>query len=152
MEIFVDSREKKFNHIIKYFDQHGIKYSIIKLDVGDYCVSDNNKLVIDRKSGLEEIARNLLNKSDSARFWREIRRSHEQGVKLVVLIESGRTVKTINDVSHWKSQYSPVTGRRMLDEMIRLEFSYGVRWAFCDKRSTGRKIVEILTGQEQTRL
>jgi hypothetical protein len=65
-----------------------------------------------------------------------------------VLIESGRTAKTINDVAHWKSQYSPVTGRRMLDEMIRLEFSYGCIFKFCDKRSTGRKIIEILTGEE----
>ena len=63
----------------------------------------------------------------------------------MVLIESGRTVKNINQVVRWKSKYSPVTGRRLIDEMIRLEMAYGIRWAFCDRRSTGRRIVEILS-------
>ena len=70
-------------------------------------------------------------------------------MKLVVLIESGRSCQNINEVSKWKSKYSPVTGRRLLDEMVRLEMSYCVRWVFCSRRSTGRMIVEILTGKEQ---
>ena len=52
----------------------------------------------------------------------------------------------INDVPKWKSRYSQVTGRRLIDEMIRLEMSYGVRWAFCSKQSTGKRIMEILNG------
>lgn len=154
MKCIVDSREKwtqpnnADTHIKDYFDRHGIEYEVRKLDVGDYQIDGNPLLTVDRKQSLQEISRNLMNRHDSSRFWREVRRSHEQGIKLVVLIESGRTAKTINDIAHWKSQYSPVTGRRMLDEMIRLEMSYGVRWAFCDKRSTGSKIIEILTGEE----
>lgn len=148
MKILIDSREKKFEHITRYFDQHSVEYEIKKLDVGDYSDSENGRIVIDRKSGLEEISRNLLNKSDSQRFWREIRRSHEQGIKLVILVESGRTVKSINDVPKWRSKYSQVTGRRLIDEMIRTEFSYGVRWCFCDRRSTAKRIIEILSGGE----
>ena len=106
-------------------------------------------ITVDRKHSLQELSSNLLNKADSARFWREVRRCHERGIQLVVLIESGRTVKTINDMVYWKSKYSGVNGRRLIDEMIRLEMSYGVRWAFCDRRSTGRRIIEILTGKEK---
>lgn len=148
MKILIDSREKKFEHITRYFDRHSVEYEIKKLDVGDYADSENGRIVIDRKSGLEEISMNLLNKSDSQRFWREIRRSHEQGIKLVILVESGRMVKNINDVVRWKSKYSTVTGRRLIDEMIRTEMAYSVRWVFTDRRSTARRIIEILSGKE----
>lgn len=142
-----DSREKKNEHIKAYFDKHGIDYEVRKLDVGDYQIDGNPGIVIDRKQSMEEISRNLLNKSDSSRFWKEVRRAHEQHIKLVVLIESGPAVLDINQVPKWRSKYSPVTGRRMIDEMIRLEMSYGVRWVFCSKRSTGKTICEILEGK-----
>ena len=154
MKLWIDSREKwtqpnsTDTHIWGYFDRHGIEYEVKALSCGDYQLADNPNLAIERKMSLEEISRNLMNAKDSGRFWREVRRSHEQGIKLVVLIESGRTVKTINDVVLWKSKYSPVTGRRLIDEMIRCEFSYGVVWKFCDRRSTGKQIIDILTGKE----
>ena len=66
----------------------------------------------------------------------------------MILCECGGKVKTINDVPKWRSKYSPVTGRRLVNEMIRLEMAYGVVWRFCDRRSTGKRIVEILSGQD----
>ena len=150
MVLLEDTRNKVGSHenVKRYCENHGIEIVRVKLDVGDYMLPDGN-ITVDTKQDLLELSRNLMNRADSSRFWREVRRAHEQGIKLVVLIESGRTVKTINNVARWKSKYSPVTGRRLLDEMIRLEMSYGVRWALCDKRSTGRRIIEILTGQEK---
>ena len=149
MILLEDTRNKVGSHenVKRYCESHDISIVRTKLDVGDYMLPDG-KITVDTKQDLLELSRNLMNRADSSRFWREIRRSHEQGIKLVVLIESGRTAKTINDVAHWKSKFSGVRGRDLVDEMIRLEFSYGVRWAFCDKRSTGRKIIEILTGEE----
>ena len=149
----IDSREQwtqsrsKDVHIRNYLDRHGIEYEVRKLDVGDYMLDENPKLCIDRKHNLEEVARNLMNRSDSARFWREVRRAHESGVQLVILVESGPSVLSINDVPKWKSKYSQVTGRRIINEMVRLEMSYGVRWAFCSKTSTGKRIMEILNGK-----
>lgn len=149
MKIIVDSREKwtqpnsADTRIRDYFDRHGIAYAVQKLDVGDYALN-GTKTVIDRKQSLEELSRNLLNRSDSSRFWREVRRAHEQGIKLIVLCEHGGKIKTIRDVAGWKSKYSPASGRRLLDEMVRLEMSYGVRWVFCGKRSTGKMIVQLL--------
>lgn len=101
---------------------------------------------VDTKENLEEISRNLMNHSDSSRFWNEIRRSKELGIKLIILVEAGPAVKNINDVARWKSRFSSVTGRRLLEEMIRVEYSYGVIWKFCSKQSTAKKIIEILEG------
>lgn len=152
--LIVDSREQwtqarsKDLHIKRYLDRHNIQYEIRKLDCGDYMTEDNPILTVDRKQSLEELARNLMNKSDSSRFWREVRRAHASGIKLVILVESGPAVLSINDVPKWKSKYTQVTGRRLIDEMIRLEMSYGVRWEFCSKASTGKRIMEILEGQK----
>lgn len=151
--LIVDSREQwtqsrsRDVHIKRYLERHNIEYEIRKLDCGDYMLDDNPLLTVDRKQSLEELSRNLMNRSDSSRFWREVRRAHAGGIQLVVLVESGPAVLNINDVPKWKSRYSQVTGRRLIDEMIRLEYSYSVRWAFCSKKSTGKRIMEILEGK-----
>ena len=52
--ILVDSREKQWEHIRKYFDDNNIDYQFpIKLDTGDYIDSDNDKIIIDRKANLQ---------------------------------------------------------------------------------------------------
>lgn len=150
MILLVDSREKwtqkgsTDRHISAYLERRGIEYKIQKLDVGDYAVEGVPDIVVDRKQSLGECASNLLTKKDSSRFWREVRRAHEQGIKLVILVESGVQAKTINDVAKWRSPYSRVTGRMLINEMVRVEMAYGVVWKFCDRRSTGRRIIEIL--------
>ena len=152
MILLVDSREKwtqqnsTDRHISAYLERRGIEYKVQKLDVGDYALEGNPHIVVDRKQDLSECASNLLTKRDSSRFWREVRRAHEQGIKLVILVESGATAKTINDVAKWRSPYSRVTGRMLINEMVRVEMAYGVVWKFCDRRSTGRRIIEILDG------
>ena len=153
MKILCDSREhwtqpnSTDTHIRGWFDRHGIEWEVRKLDVGDYMTEGNPLVTVDRKQSLEELSRNLMNRADSSRFWREVRRAHEQHIQLVVLIECGRTVKTVPDVVNWHSKYSPVSGRKLLDEMIRVEYAYGVIFRLCDRRSTARRIIEILSEQ-----
>ena len=130
-----------------YFQRHGIEYDVRKLDCGDY-MYPGGKISVDRKGSLSEIATNLMNRSDSARFWREVRRAKESGIQLIVLIECGSQYRTIRDVAAWKSKYSPVTGRVLMNEMTRAEYAYGVQFRFCDKRSTGKKILELLTEEK----
>ena len=148
MVLIEDTRNKEGKHanVHRYCEKHGIEIVRQCLEVGDYMLPDG-KISIDTKEHLQEVASNLLNRRDSSRFWREVRKSRELGIKLVVLCEHGGQVKTINDVVKWRSKFNQVTGRRLVDEMIRLEMSYGVRWVFCDKRSTGRLIMEILEGK-----
>ena len=146
--IVVDSREKKNSHILKYFIKHDIDYVIQKMDVADYQIQGKENLVIDRKQNLDELARNLTNRSDHARFWKEVRRAKERNIKMIVLCEHGGQIKDIKSVASWNSKYSPVSGRHLMEEIYRVHIAYGVDFLFCDKRSTGRKIIELLGGSE----
>lgn len=151
MVILCDSREKwtqansTDTHIKSYFERHGIEYKVRKLDCGDYMLDGQPNITVDRKQSLLELSRNLLNLGDASRFWREVRRAHEQKIKLVILIEDGRTCKTVQEVKNWHSKYSPASGRKLLAEMFRVEMAYGVEFQLCDRRSTARRIIEILS-------
>lgn len=144
--VIVDSREKKNSHILKYFIQHDIDYTIKKMDVADYQIEGKDSLVIDRKQNLDELSRNLTNRSDHARFWKEVRRAKERKLKMIVLCEHGGQIKDIKSVANWNSKYSPVSGRHLMEEIYRVHIAYGVEFIFCDKRSTGRRIIELLGG------
>ena len=140
--IFVDSREKKNQHITSYFQSQGIEYSVKALSTGDYMDSERPDTTIDRKQNLEELSGNIC--TANGRFWREVRRSHEEGLKMIVLIEHGGKIKTMNDVPKWHSRYSKVTGKRLYNEMFRIHVAYNVEFLFCDKRNTGKRILELL--------
>lgn len=148
--LLVDSREKwtqgrsEDAHLREYFDRHEIPYLIRKLDVGDYAIP-GGRIVVDRKQNLDEVAKNLLNVRDHARFYREVRRARDSGLQLVILIEHGPTVKKMEDVRTWRSKWSGASGYSLYREMRRAELAYKVRWEFCSKRSTAKRIIEILT-------
>lgn len=146
--ILVDTREKKWTHIQQYFDIRDLPYKTQKLDVGDYVQSNNLSLVIDRKRNLDECAQNLCSK-DSSRFWRELRRAKEQGIHLIFLVEHGGQIKSVKDVPKWRSKYSNIKGTWLANEMFKTHIAYGVEWKFCDKRSTGKRIVELLSGDSR---
>lgn len=145
MIILEDTRNKmgKHDNIKKYCDANGIKIVRTKLDVGDYQIPGGN-VAIDTKRNLNELATNLTSRDDHARFWREVRRAKECGIKLIVLCEHGGQIHGIQDVAGWKSKYSTVSGRSLMEEIYKCHISYGVEFLFCDKRSTGRRIVELL--------
>ena len=150
MTLLCDSREKwtqqerpPANSIGDWFLRHGINYHVQKLDVGDYML-EGGSVTIDTKQDLEEVSRNLMNRADHARFMKEVRRAQESGLRLVVLCRHGGKIKSIRDVAGWHSKYSPVSGRDLMNEMFRVHISYGVEFLFCDKRTTAKKILEIL--------
>ena len=147
MYIF-DTREKKNDHIKAYFDRHGIAYREEGLKVGDYMI-EGGKVSVDRKQNLSELATNLMNRQDRSRFWKEVRRAREQGIKLIVLCEHGGKIRSIPDIAQWHSPYSPVDGKALMREVYRVHISYAVDFIFCDKRSTGKRIVELLGGEKE---
>lgn len=144
MKIIVDTREKKHSHILKYFALHDVDYEEKKLDVADYQIEGKSDIAVDRKQNLDELARNLLNRADHSRFWKEVRRAKEQGIKMIILCEHGGQIKSIPDVANWHSKYSPVSGRALMDEIYRVHIAYGVEFLFCQKKSTGKRILELL--------
>ena len=141
--IIADTREKRNEHILRYFDRHGIDYEIRKLDVGDY-MFEGGAISVDTKRSVDELAANMLNRNDHARFLREAKRAADSGVKLIVLLETSK-YKAIPDLREWRSKYSGITGRALMDAVYKTHIAYGVEFLFCPKISTGRRIIELLS-------
>lgn len=141
--IICDTREKANQRILQYFDAHKIPYVNQKLETGDYMESEKMNVTIDRKQNLGELLRNMCS-PDKSRFWREIRRSQKERIKFIILCEHGGKYKTIKDVAEYKDKYSKVSGRELMNRMYAAHIAYGVEFLFCDKRSTGKRIAELL--------
>lgn len=141
--IIVDSREKKWDHIRTYFERSGVPYKDrIKLDAGDYFNPDYPYVVIDRKSGFEEVCANLIpGKDNYHRFVKECRRAFKRRIRLVVLIESKYGKDT--DVTKWKSRFSKCDGTWLLKEMKQVSTMYGVAWRFVEKERIAEEILRI---------
>ena len=143
---YFDTLEKKNNHIKKYFDKHNIPYTLQRLPTADYWNDENPNVVVDRKRNLNEVAQNLCS-PDSSRFWKEVRRAYRDKQKFIVLIEHGPSIKSLADVSQWTSKYSKISGSRLQAEMYRVGIAYNIQFEFCSKQSTGKRIVELLSGK-----
>ena len=151
--IIVDTREKPraIRAILAEFDRQGVVYVRRALSFADY--ADPEKLpgiVIDRKQNLLEVCSNVV--QGRARFVREIERCNRAGCNMVVLIEHSPQIRKLEDVIGWKNprlKVSPlaVSGERLFRIMKAMELRYGIEWQFCGKRSTGKRIIEILEGQ-----
>ena len=149
MTIQVDTREKAkaIKQILRTFDAEGIKYYSSKLIVGDYMNMDNPRLIVDRKQNLLEVCNNVC--QDHERFRAELIRAKEIGIKLVVLVEHGEGIESLEDVIFWQNprlSKSPkaINGDRLYKIMRTIERKYGCAFAFCDKRNTGKEIMRIL--------
>ena len=143
-KFYFDSREKKNEHIKSYFERHGIPFKVQKLDEGDYQIDGNPNITVDRKQNMQEVYNCVVN--DKSRFMKEVRRCYEKGIKLYILIEHSPQIKTLEDVPKWKNKYGTISSRELMERLYRLHISYGVEIIFCDKRSTGKRIVELLQG------
>ena len=139
-----DTREKKNDHIKAYFEKHGIQFKVQKLDEGDYQIEGNPNITVDRKQNMQEVYNCVVN--DKSRFMKEVRRCYEKRIKLYVLIEHGGQIKSLADVPKWVPKYGTISSREIAERLYRLHISYGVEIIFCDKRSTGKRIVELLQG------
>lgn len=154
--IIVDSREKPkaITGILGYFDRNGIEYEVSKLLFGDYMDYSRPQLVIDRKQNIAELAKNCTREHD--RFRRELGRVAKTGSKLIILVEQNRykdrdewvQVKQIVDLIRWSSPHTMVRGEKIYRVLASWCAKYPVEVRFCDKRATGKNIVNILYGGE----
>lgn len=152
MTILVDTREKPqaIQLIMAEFERRGVTVIRNKLYVGDYQLLENPMLVIDRKQNLLEICSNVV--QDHKRFTAELQRAKDIGIHVVVLIEHSRNVRCLEDVRQWvnpRLQVSPmaVSGERLYRILYTIAAHYGCEFRFCDKRDTGKRIIEILNGR-----
>ena len=148
-----DTREKKNQHVLDYFEAVGIKYEIAKLDFGDYMDAYRPGIVIDRKQNIAELAKNVSGK-DRDRFVRELERANAAGSQLVILVEQNRykdrdkwiQVHDIADLMLWSSPHTKIRGERVFRSLSGLIHKYNISVIFCDRRVTGKKIMEIIYG------
>ena len=149
MLIQIDSREHKWElaRVQRQLSSLGVKTIISKLYVGDYQSWDNPRLVVDRKKDLQELVGNVTQQHE--RFRAELVRAKDAGIQLVVLIEDGE-IETLEDVYFWenprrKTSPKATTGKSLYRSLCTIRDKYGVRFEFCDKQDTGRRIREILS-------
>lgn len=171
MDIQIDSREKAraIRKIIKAFDEQGIKYFSSKLLVGDYMSLDNPRLIIDRKQNLQELCGNVCQQHE--RFKRELLKAMDAGIQLVILVEHGADIKSLEDVYFWKNprkhevrwrivngkrekyvvSAKAVDGNQLYKSLCTIRDRYHVRFEFCEKKDTGTRIAEILSEENDKR-
>jgi len=152
MLILEDTRQQARKHETKHrwFAENGIKVERCRLYVGDYTLPTNQSICIDTKRDLQELAQDVCQQHE--RFRAELVRAQEAGIHLIVLCEHGGGIKSLEDVYFWvnpRRQHSPgaISGQRLFKILNTMQEKYGVRFEFCDKRQTGRRIVEILTDE-----
>lgn len=165
MDIQIDSREKSraIRKIIKAFDEQGVKHFSSKLLVGDYMSLDNPRLIIDRKQNLQELCGNVCQQHE--RFKRELQKAIQAGIQLVILVEHGAEIKSLEDVYFWKNprkhevRWKVVNGKRekyvvsakavdgeqLYKSLCTIRDRYHVRFEFCEKKDTGKEIIRILS-------
>jgi hypothetical protein len=168
MQIQIDSREhkKEVERVKRQFDDLGIDYFTSKLYVGDYMSLDNPRLVIDRKKDLLEICGNVCQQHE--RFRNELIRARDHGIKIIVLIENGKGINTLEDVYFWENprekptrwimrdghpvkipdKAGAIQGEQLYKSLCTIRDRYGVEFRFCEKKDTGATIVQLLGGDE----
>ena len=151
MTIQIDSREHKWElaRIQRQLTALGCKTIVSKLYVGDYQSLDNPRLVIDRKKDLLELCGNVTQQHE--RFQRELIKAQEAGIRLIILIEHGGDIQSLEDVYFWDNprlSKSPkaTTGKSLYRSLCTIRNRYNVRFEFCTKQETGKKIMELLDG------
>lgn len=152
--LLIDTREKPkaIETILKQFDEAGIRHERTKLLFGDYMDYNRPHIVVDRKQNIAELAKNCT--TETERFRRELERAQRANSRLVILVEQNRykdrdewkRVETIADLMLWTNPHSKIRGEKVFRVLSEWIYKYNISVVFCDKRVTGRKILEILYG------
>lgn len=148
-----DSRQQpgKHQNIHDYCQREGIKVVRTKLLVGDYMLTGpgTGGISVDTKCGVPELAMDIFQSHE--RFRRELIRAQECGIQLIILTEEtlpeGRLDKWVSPTDrngNPKHKFDPAILRKA---MITMQEKYGVRFRFCDKKSTGRVLMSYLKGE-----
>ena len=155
--MIIDSREKPkaIQSILKTFDKAGVAHVTSKLLFGDYMDYNRPHIVVDRKQSIAELAKNCTSEHD--RFRAELQRAKDTNSQLVILVEQNRYkdrdrwihVGEISDLMLWSNPHTTIRGEKIYRVLASWCAKYPVRVEFCDKRQTGKRILEIIYGDEE---
>lgn len=150
--LLIDTREKPkaIKTILKQFDDAGIVHESTKLLFGDYMDWNRPQTVIDRKQTIAELAKNCT--TEHERFKAEMERAKKAGAELIILVEQNRYkdrdewihVERIEDLMRWSNPHSTIRGEKVYRVLRSWCAKYPIRVEFCDKRVTGRRILELI--------
>jgi len=155
MILLEDTRNQpgKHKNIAAYCKQMGIEIVRTKLLVGDYMLTGagSGGISVDTKTlGVPEIASNMFQEHE--RFRAECEMAQKCNIQLIVLIEEvlpeGRLDKWVSPLNRDgkpKYKFDPAILRKA---MITMQDRYGVRFRFCDGRSTGKELIAYLKGEK----
>ena len=157
--LLIDTREKPkaIQSIIKTLDEARIPHESTKLLFGDYMDYNRPSIVIDRKQNIAELAKNCTREHD--RFRAELERAKAANARLIILVEQNRYkdrdkwihVETIEDIMLWSSPHTTIRGEKVFRVLRAWMSKYDIDVQFCDKRQTGRRILEIIYGQNRNK-
>ena len=152
--LLIDTREKPkaIETILNQFDEAGIRYERTKLLFGDYMDYNRPQIVVDRKQNIAELAKNCT--VEAERFKKELERAQRANSRLVILVEQNRykdretwiQVRDISDLMLWSNPHTTIRGEKVFRVLSAWINKYDIEVRFCDKRVTGRKILEIIYG------
>lgn len=150
MVLLEDTRNQigKHRNIEAYCRMTGIEIIRQALLVGDYMIANQGAVSVDTKQDVRELAMDVF--QEHRRFRDECERAQKCGITLIVLTEEtlpgGR-------LENWRSpvgrdgrpicRFDPKTLKKA---MITMQEKYGVKFRFCDGRSTGKIMMEYLRG------
>ena len=156
MVLLEDTRNQpgKHKNIEAYCKQQGIEIVRTKLLVGDYMLTGEGSggISVDTKTlGVPELAGNCF--QDHVRFRAECELAQKCGIQLIVLVEE---VLPGGLLENWRSpmgkdglprhRFDPAKLKKV---MITMQEKYGVKFRFCDGRSTGKILFEYLRGERK---
>ena len=149
--LYEDSRQQKGKHknIHAYCSEQGIEIIRQALNVGDYQIAGKGDISVDTKYGVAELANCCFQSHE--RFRDELERAQRCGIQLIILTEEklpgGR-------LENWRSpmgrdgrpkfKFDPAILKKA---MLTMQEKYGVKFRFCDGRSTGKVLLEYLKGE-----
>lgn len=143
--IIEDTRQQagKHDHVSVWMASHGVEFlqRHEALPFGDY-MADGSNVAVDTKRDLYELAGNVG--KDHARFVREMERARTAGYRLVVLIEQHPAYNDREKLKGWRNRRGRIQGPTLEKMLTRLEENHAVRFEFCHKRDTARRICELL--------
>lgn len=143
MTVIIDTREKKNDHLLKYFNDNGIKWVCKKLDTADYSFELPNykhlgfdrKFLVEKKNSLNEITGNFT--SSRERFQREFERIEDEHLHLV--IENATWKKVVN--GSYRSKMHP---NSLIASLLSWSVRYGFKVWFVGKDESPMLIYNIL--------
>ena len=153
MVLYEDSRQQpgKHRNIHAYCEQAGIEIIRQALNVGDYQIAGKGNISVDTKQDVAELASNIFQSHE--RFRAECERAQRCEIQLIVLIEEALPGGRLDQ---WQSplgrdgkpkhRFDPKILRKA---MLTMQDRYGVKFRFCDGRSTGRVLLEYLKGERK---